>query len=387
MMGVFVNGVDLSANGQALDAILTNEPGHALPRQRPHAGQLRERVLPRARSPTTTASSSGRRTAPSTRPSARTPSGSGSSPSTRRRRWTPPSTRRSSTSSPGRRRRCRTPKSDGRLLTRGLDAAAKAALAAALEDPIFEVLPLKNLPDQIPHLPAGALVSVTASPAKGIDATLDWAVRLHADGFRAIPHLSARMIADRAKLSELLDRAREAGLTRVFVVGGDADEPGEYLDGLSLLQAMTELGTRSRRSAAGAIRRATRTSPTPRSPRPSSTRRRTWRTSRPRWTSTRRRSRPGSTPGGRRGSRPHVIVGVPGVSDPQKLMSIAARIGVKDSKRFLMKNLRFVTGLAKIGRLLQADRVRRGDRAAARRSSGRRHRLPPVHVQRRRSHR
>ncbi len=27
MMGVFVNGVDLSANGQALDAILTNEPG------------------------------------------------------------------------------------------------------------------------------------------------------------------------------------------------------------------------------------------------------------------------------------------------------------------------------------------------------------------------
>ena len=48
-------------------------------------------------------------------------------------------------------------------LTRGLDAASKAALAAALEDPIFEVLPLKNLPDQIPHLPAGARVSVTAS--------------------------------------------------------------------------------------------------------------------------------------------------------------------------------------------------------------------------------
>ena len=46
----------------------------------------------------------------------------------------------------------------------------------ALEDPIFELLPLKNLPDQVPHLPAGARVSVTASPAKGIDATLDWAV-------------------------------------------------------------------------------------------------------------------------------------------------------------------------------------------------------------------
>ena len=69
---------------------------------------------------------------------------------------------------------------------RGLDAPSRAALAAALADPIFELLPLKNLPDQIPHLPAGARVSVTASPAKGIDATVDWAARLQADGFRAI---------------------------------------------------------------------------------------------------------------------------------------------------------------------------------------------------------
>ena len=46
MMAVFVNGVDMSENGQALDAIRANEPGHALPRQRPHAGQLRDRLLP-----------------------------------------------------------------------------------------------------------------------------------------------------------------------------------------------------------------------------------------------------------------------------------------------------------------------------------------------------
>jgi methylenetetrahydrofolate reductase (NADPH) len=43
------------------------------------------------------------------------------------------------------------------------------------------------------------------------------------------------------------------------------------------------------------------------------------------------------------------VVGVPGVADPQKLLSIATRIGVKDAKRFLVKNLRFVTGLAKSG--------------------------------------
>ena len=91
------------------------------------------------------------------------------------------------------------------LARRGLDSTAQAALQAALTDPIFELLPLKNLPDQVPHLPAGARVSVTASPTKGIEATVDWAAQLQADGFRAIPHLSARMIPDRATLSGLLE--------------------------------------------------------------------------------------------------------------------------------------------------------------------------------------
>ncbi|HEX5823296.1 MAG TPA: hypothetical protein VFY18_02450, partial [Candidatus Limnocylindrales bacterium] len=97
---------------------------------------------------------------------------------------------------------------------RGLDEASRVALQGVLADPIFELLPLKNLADQVPHLPPGARVSVTASPAKGIDATVDWAARLQADGFRAIPHLSARMVPDRARLAELLARARGAGLTR-----------------------------------------------------------------------------------------------------------------------------------------------------------------------------
>ena len=47
--------------------------------------------------------------------------------------------------------------------------------------------------------------------------------------------------------------------------------------------------------------------------------------------------------------RPAIVVGVPGVADPQKLLNVAARIGVKDAKRFLVKNLRFVTGMARSG--------------------------------------
>jgi methylenetetrahydrofolate reductase (NADPH) len=230
-----------------------------------------------------------------------------------------------------------------------LDPAAGAALIAALADPIFELLPLKNLADQVAYLPSGARVSVTASPAKGIDATIDWAARLQDDGFRAIPHLSARMIPDRAKLAELLERSREAGLSRAFVVGGDADEPGEYLDGLSLIQAMTELGHPFASIGCPGY-------PNGHPDIPDASLAEALRDKAPylahvttqmdfdtkaiaRWIRAQRAA----------GLEPAVIVGVPGVADPQKLLDIAARIGVKDARRFLVKNLRFVTGLARSG--------------------------------------
>jgi methylenetetrahydrofolate reductase (NADPH) len=232
---------------------------------------------------------------------------------------------------------------------RGLDEASSSALRAALEDPIFELLPLKNLPDQIPHLPAGARVSVTASPNKGIDATLDWAIRLHEDGFRAIPHLSARMIPDRAKLAELIERSRVAGLTHAFVVGGDADEPGAYLDGLSLLQAMTELGHPFEVIGCPAY-------PNGHADIPDAALDQALLDKAPfvqhvtsqmdfdtaligRWVRGLRAD----------GFTTDIVVGVPGVADPQKLLNVAARIGVKDAKRFLVKNLRFVTGMARSG--------------------------------------
>jgi methylenetetrahydrofolate reductase (NADPH) len=237
------------------------------------------------------------------------------------------------------------------LLTRrrALAEGDRAALRDVLADPIFELLPLKSIADQVPRLPAGALVSVTASPAKGMDATVDWAGRLQSEGFRAIPHLSARMIASRSVLTGLLERACEAGLRRAFVVGGDADEPGEYLDGLSLLRAMTELGHPFEtigcpgypgghpdipdEALAAALRDKARYVDHVTTQMDFDT------AAIARWVRARRAE----------GFAPDVVVGVPGVADPQKLLSVAARIGVKDAKRFLTKNLRFVTGLAKSG--------------------------------------
>lgn len=126
---------------------------------------------------------------------------------------------------------------------------AKAELLQqSLNNARFEVLPLKGVLAQVELLSGGTTVTVTASPAKGIEATMDLAAQLRERDLHVVPHLAARMIGDRAHLTALLDRTDELGITEVFVVAGDSPEPrGEFPDALALLRAMDELGRRPER--------------------------------------------------------------------------------------------------------------------------------------------
>jgi methylenetetrahydrofolate reductase (NADPH) len=128
------------------------------------------------------------------------------------------------------------------MARRGLDPASRPALAALLRASTIEVLPLASTLDLVEHLPAGGTVSVAASPRRGLEATLDVAARLEAAGFRAVPHIAARMVRDENHLRQLLDRLAAAGIDRAFVVGGDAVDSGAYPSGLALLRALDELG-------------------------------------------------------------------------------------------------------------------------------------------------
>jgi len=123
-----------------------------------------------------------------------------------------------------------------------LGPPAREALARLLTAPTFELIPLKTSMTQAAFLPPGSTVSVTASPAKGIEATVALCEQLQAAGFRAVPHLSARMVRDRAHLVDLIAWLEGAGVDRAFVVGGDAKEPGAYPDGLALLRGMADIG-------------------------------------------------------------------------------------------------------------------------------------------------
>jgi len=119
-----------------------------------------------------------------------------------------------------------------------------AFLADMLTSARFEVLPTGSIEDKVrEHLPAGRTVTVTASPAKGLEATLALTERLAATGYTAVPHLAARMVSGRAELEEICARMREAGVRMVFVPGGDQDPPaGKYSSALELLEDLTAIG-------------------------------------------------------------------------------------------------------------------------------------------------
>ncbi|HEV2931528.1 MAG TPA: methylenetetrahydrofolate reductase [Streptosporangiaceae bacterium] len=120
-----------------------------------------------------------------------------------------------------------------------------SALDAFLRNPRFEVLPTKGTEDAVVEwVPAGMTVTVTASPVKGLDATIDLAERLAARGYRVVPHLAARSVADDAHLDRIVARLKAVGCDDVFVPGGDATHPaGRFDSALPLLERLTEMGS------------------------------------------------------------------------------------------------------------------------------------------------
>jgi methylenetetrahydrofolate reductase (NADH) len=241
-----------------------------------------------------------------------------------------------------------------------LTPPSRAALTELLRAPTFELIPLKNALDQAAKLPDSATVSITASPTKGLEATVDLACQLRLAGFVVVPHLSARMVRDRAHLCDLIAPLGEAGVERAFVVGGDEKEPGEFPDGLALLRELAEVGHPFRQigipaypqghafiadgpllealhaKAAFAQYMTTQLCFDP--------------TAIATWLAERRAE----------GLTLPVHIGVPGIAEPQKLLALAARIGVADTHRFLAKNVRFVARLVRSGGFYRPDALLEG---------------------------
>jgi methylenetetrahydrofolate reductase (NADPH) len=124
--------------------------------------------------------------------------------------------------------------------TRAASGVVRGILTAAR----YEVLPTAKIEAAIlDNVPLDMTLTVTASPAKGIGATLDLTERLIGHGYAVVPHLAARMISGPAELAEIVDRLSKLGIDNVFVPAGDQDPPaGEYHGSLALLEDLSGMG-------------------------------------------------------------------------------------------------------------------------------------------------
>lgn len=123
----------------------------------------------------------------------------------------------------------------------GLTAPQWQALAHALHESYMEVFPSPSVEERLGALEPGAWVAVTCSPTRGVQATLELCARLAARGFRLVPHVAARMVRDRAHLTEILRRVADLGIDSIFVPGGDAPQPlGPYTRALELLRDIAD---------------------------------------------------------------------------------------------------------------------------------------------------
>jgi len=126
----------------------------------------------------------------------------------------------------------------------GVGRVGGSSLVDFLRAPRYEVLPTEDVEGLVTaHVPVEVTITITASPRRGMDATINLAERLSRQGYTVVPHLSARLVRDAAHLREILAAIKQMGVRDVFVIAGDAREPaGEFPDSVSLLEAMMRDG-------------------------------------------------------------------------------------------------------------------------------------------------
>ena len=117
-------------------------------------------------------------------------------------------------------------------------------LGELLSNVSYEVVPFRTTEDAVlSTVPRTIPLTVTVTEARGIEATLRLTESLARHGYHVAPHLAARQFVDRSQATDVISRLREAGVRSVFIIGGDAPRPmGPFPDAYSLLRHMEAVG-------------------------------------------------------------------------------------------------------------------------------------------------
>jgi methylenetetrahydrofolate reductase (NADPH) len=232
-----------------------------------------------------------------------------------------------------------------------LERGPRRALGSALSSACLEIIPLKGIEKKIDFIPAGTEVAITCSPDKGIPATLDLTRQLAGRGFELVPHVAARMVEDEQHLRDILVQMAELEIDRLFVVGGDAEQPvGCFDSSLQLLEAMEGIDHGIEKIGVGAYPEGH-----PLIDQASLFRFLQEKQSFASYMVTQMCFDPVVIVSWLRTMRCEgielpALIGVPGVADRLKLFRIALKIGVGQSARFLKSNLKLVGKMVTPGR-------------------------------------
>ena len=120
----------------------------------------------------------------------------------------------------------------------------RGVVQSALANARYEVLPTAKIEAAVvKSVPRDVTLTVTASPAKGIASTIDLTEKLIGHGYAVVPHLAARMISGREELETIVARLTGLGVDNVFCPAGDANPPaGDYTGAVAMLEDLTSMG-------------------------------------------------------------------------------------------------------------------------------------------------
>jgi methylenetetrahydrofolate reductase (NADPH) len=215
----------------------------------------------------------------------------------------------------------------------------------------FEVMPFARAVEEAAQLPEPVRLTVTCSPRHGPDESVEIGTRLRALGHSVTIHLAARMVRDRDHLDALLAAMADAGMDDAFVIGGDATPPaGPYASAVELLPLVAE---HPRRPATLGIAGYPEGHPLI----DDDELRRAFAAKAPLadYVTTQLCFDPAAILRFAERAEPPVVVGLPGLVDPRRLLEISVRVGVGPSLRYLRKQ----RGLRNLLRLstASADRL------------------------------